>query len=76
MSDKPFTDTTDAYDRTRDAAIERRDTAIMEKHFRSHRELPAGRNFRCWNREKDVKADRKYRENFDKVFPNSPGAGY
>lgn len=46
-----------------------------ERHFKSHRELPSGRNFTCWNRDKDVEADRKYRENFDSIFPNSPGAG-
>jgi hypothetical protein len=42
--------------------------AKAEKHFRSHRELPAGRNFRCWNRNKDVEGDRRYRENYDRIF--------
>lgn len=46
-----------------------------EKHFRSHRELPSGRDFR-WNSEKDPEADNKYRTNFDTVFPNAPGAGF
>lgn len=45
-----------------------------EKHFRSQRELPNGRDFR-WNSEKDPEAERKYRKNFDSIFPNSPGAG-
>ena len=40
----------------------------IEKHFRSHRELPNGRNFTCWNRERDVEADRKYLANYDQVF--------
>lgn len=42
--------------------------AKAEKHFRSHRELPSGRNFRCWNRDKDVEGDRRYRENYDRIF--------
>jgi hypothetical protein len=54
-----------------EAAFEKK----AEKHFKSHRELPAGRNFTCWNRDKDTAADRKYRENFDSIFPNAPGAG-
>lgn len=54
---------------------EARFEAQAEKQFRSHRELPNGRNFRCWNRDKDVVADRKYRENFDNIFPNAPGKG-
>ena len=41
--------------------------AKVEKHFASHRELPAGRNFRCWNREKDVIGDRAYRSNYDLI---------
>lgn len=40
----------------------------IEKHFRSHRELPNGRNFTCWNRERDVEADRRYLTNYDQVF--------
>ena len=39
----------------------------VEKHFASHRELPPGRNFRCWNREKDVAGDAAYRENYDLI---------
>lgn len=64
------------YDQTPDAAAERADDARMDKAFRGHRELPAGRNFRCWNRDKDTVADEKYRNNFDSIFPNSPGAGF
>lgn len=46
-----------------------------ERHFKGQRELPKGRNFRFWEHEKDIEADRKYRENFDKVFPSAPGNG-
>lgn len=56
-------------------AVERSTDAQIEKHFRSHRELPAGKNFTCWNKEHDPGADQKYRDNFDRVFPNAPGAG-
>ena len=49
--------------------------AKADKHFKSHRELPKGRNFTCWNREKNTKGDKKYRNNFDAIFPNAPGAG-
>lgn len=45
-----------------------------ENHFKSHRELPNGKNFRCWNRDKDVKADQNYTDNFAATFPNSPKA--
>lgn len=43
----------------------------VEQHFRSHRELPNGRNFRCWNRDKDIEGDRLYRENYDRIFRKS-----
>ena len=54
---------------------EARFEAQAERYFKSHRELPPGRNFTCWNREKNTKGDKKYRSNFDKVFPHAPGAG-
>jgi hypothetical protein len=47
-----------------EAAFERK----AEKHFRSHRELPNGKNFRCWNRDADPEADKKYRDNYDATF--------
>jgi len=56
-------------------AVERAEEAKMEKHFRSHKELPAGRNFWAWNREHQPDADKKYKDNFPNIFPNSPGAG-
>jgi len=46
-----------------------------DKHFKSHPELPNGRNFACWSLEKDNKATAKYKKNFDSIFPNSPGVG-
>jgi len=49
--------------------------AKIEKHFRSHRDVPSGRWFRTWEHDRDPVADRKYRDNFDRIFPNSPGAG-
>jgi len=54
-----------------EAAFEKR----VEKEFKSHRELPPGRNF-MWNREKEPEAEKNYRDNFDRVFPNAPGCGF
>ena len=54
---------------------ERNFDKFEEKYFKSHPELPNGRNFMCWNREKNTKGDRKYKKNFDAIFPNAPGAG-
>lgn len=50
--------------------------AKADKHFRSQRELPNGRDFR-WNTFRNItREDRdNYRRNFDLVFPNAPGAG-
>lgn len=69
------TEVKNEWDKTRDAAEERALDAKIEKHFRSHRELPNGRNFWAWNRDHRPDDDRKYRENFDRIFPNAPGAG-
>ena len=59
--------------RTEEIAFEKQ----AEKHFKSQRELPNGRDFR-WNQPHwHAKAgDKKFRENFDKIFPNSPGVGF
>jgi len=46
-----------------EAAFERK----AEKHFRGHRELPNGRNFRCWNRTETEVDRQKYRDNFDRI---------
>lgn len=54
---------------------ERNFDKFEEKYFKSHPELPNGRNFTCWNREKNTKGDKLYKKNFDTIFPSSPGAG-
>jgi hypothetical protein len=46
--------------------------AKVEKHFRSHRELPNGRNFRCWNREANPEGDKLFRENYEQIDWNTP----
>lgn len=56
-------------------AIERNFDAQTERHFKSHRPVPNGRNFRCWNHEYKPEEDRAYRQNFDSIFPNAPGVG-
>lgn len=56
-------------------AVERATEAKMEKHFRGYQPVPNGRNFHTWNHTKDIKAEERYRNNFDTIFPNSPGAG-
>ena len=53
---------------------ERKFEKKAERHFKSQRELPEGRDFR-WNSQRDFEAEKKYRENFDLAFPNAPGAG-
>ena len=56
-------------------SVEQATEARIEKHFRSHPELPNGRDFR-FNRTRDIEADRKYHQKFDSIFPNAPGAGF
>ncbi len=60
-----------------EAAFERK----AEKYFRSQREIPNGRDFR-WNSYRydnydslDGKPVLRFRDNFDSVFPDAPGAG-
>lgn len=65
-----------AYDRTRDAAKERALDAKLEKSFRSHRDVPNRRNFHTWNHQFDKAEEEAYRDNFDRIFPNSPGAEF
>ena len=48
---------------------------LVNNHFKSHRDVPKGRNFHFWNSEHDQEADDKYRDNFDSIFPNAPGSG-
>jgi len=61
----------------------RKEEAIFElkaeKHFRSHRETPNGRDHRFNCRGgyiSDSTRAEKYNKNFDAIFPNAPGAGY
>ena len=50
--------------------------AKAEKHFKSQRELPRGRDYR-WNTFHEITEEDydNYRKNFDRIFPNAPGAG-
>jgi hypothetical protein len=47
-----------------------------EKEFKGQRPLPNGRDFR-WNQPywHANAGDNQFRENFDRIFPNAPGAG-
>ena len=56
--------------------VERMTDAKIEKHFKPHPELPNGRNFHVWGGNNDPEAEEKYRNNFDRIFPNAPGAGF
>lgn len=66
-----------SYDNTPGGRREAADTLKMDKHFaNTHKELPNGRNFMCFNHQADPVADRKYRNNFDRIFgPKTPGYG-
>lgn len=46
----------------------------IEKSFRSHPELPNGRDYR-FNHTRNSAEDKLFRANFDGIFPNSPGCG-
>lgn len=46
-----------------------------EKHFKSHRDTPSGRNFVFWNNTPSREEEDKYRSGFDAIFPKAPGAG-
>ncbi len=54
-----------------EAAFEKK----AEKHFRGHRDTPCGRNFAFWDHEETKESKKNYKDNFDRTFPNSPGAG-
>ncbi len=49
----------------------------VEKEFRSHRELPNGRDFR-WNTYRFLDQGGndidRFRDNFDETFPDAPGS--
>ncbi len=57
------------------ADIEKSDDIKIEKHFKSHPELPNGRDYR-FNRERDPVGDKNFRNNFDNIFKSSPGYGF
>ena len=48
--------------------------AKAEKHFKSHRELPNGKDYR-FNHTFNKNEERRFKANFDTIFPNAPGAG-
>jgi|WetSurMetagenome_2_1015567.scaffolds.fasta_scaffold533235_2 hypothetical protein len=50
--------------------------AKAEQYFAGQRELPKGRDFR-WNtfRFNTTQDIENYRTNYDRIFPNAPGAG-
>jgi len=65
----------DSHDIT-NPVVEAQFEAKAEQEFRGQRELPCKRNFLWNNYHTKTRAEMKaYRENFDKAFPNSPGAG-
>lgn len=41
--------------------------AKVENHFKGHRELPAGRNFRCWNHTESSEDRDNYSRNYDQI---------
>ena len=47
-----------------------------EQHFKGQRELQCGRDFR-WNQPHWYanQGDKKFKQNFDRIFPHAPGAG-
>lgn len=57
-----------AEEQQRRATINSMEDAKIEKHFRSQREIPNGRNFMFFNHEKDIVADNKYRDNYAATF--------
>lgn len=51
----------------------------VEKHFKSHREVPNGRDVRFNCREGYIdnpERQKVFSKNFDTIFPNAPGAGF
>lgn len=50
---------------------------MFDQVGKSHQACPLGRNFMAFgNRDKMTKASlEKYRDGFDRCFPNAPGAG-
>lgn len=46
-----------------------------EKYFQGHRPAPDGRNFMAFRPREYTKNTKEYNKNFDRTFPNAPGAG-
>jgi hypothetical protein len=52
------------------------DKMIADYGVNTYQQFPNGRDFMCFKRSSESRESReKYRENFDRVFPNAPGAG-
>jgi len=54
-----------------EAAFEKK----ADQHFKSHKPCPLGRNNWCWELRNDPESNKNWRDNFDNVFPDAPGAG-
>jgi len=53
------------------------DKAIADCGVNNYHQFPNGRDFMAFKRSSESKESRaKYRDNFDKCFPNSPGANF
>ena len=51
--------------------------AKAEKMLKGHRSSPDGRDYRAFYQSNITDEQRNnYRLNFDRIFPNAPGAGY
>lgn len=56
---------------------EARAERLIEKDLKHHRTFPNGRDYRCFVQRFITDDERdSYRSNFDKIFPNAPGAGF
>ena len=47
----------------------------MAAYNKQHNGVPNGRNFATWDHPGYTEDQRKYRGNFDSIFPDAPGAG-
>jgi hypothetical protein len=45
-----------------------------EKNLRSHRELPNGRDFRCFTQRERTDLTDDFKKRYDDTFPGSPGS--
>ena len=52
------------------------DKMIADVGVNTYQQFPSGRDFLCFKRSSESRESREnFRNNFDKIFPNSPGAG-